>query len=74
MVKKTEDLIVSFAKRYKTYRFYRKHKWIRNIPFMALKYEWVMALWKNCLIDLKNSIWLLEEEEKQFLKSTQAKS
>jgi len=56
---KDEDFLVWCAKRYRTYLFYKRNRWIRYIPFMQMRYEWVLKLWKDMLDDCESSIKML---------------
>ena len=59
MKKESIKRLIYFAKRYKSYLFHKKHKWLRFMPFYGLQYRWIMTLWKNCDVDIKHELFLL---------------
>ena len=52
--------LVIWSKRYKSYEFHKRNKWLFYIPFYQIGYKWRISLWSHCLEHLKREIKLIE--------------
>ena len=53
MLKQSEKRIVSFARIYQKYCFYKRNKWLYYIPFNQLSYKWIIDSGKDTDKDLQ---------------------